>query len=212
LPATKRQKETKPQHRHLLGNKRAVGNKGGRPGLYEQEKHCSLVYRLALLQATDKEMADALEIELSTFERWKLEHPEFKESIREGGVRADAKAAERLFNRACGYEREAVKIFQYEGQPVIVPYQEHIPADTKAAHLWLMNRQRKNDRWNAGVAGAPIGTAENPMHHLVATASVGSTQLTPAITAAIEQLAIARLEATEPEVEYTEGESGNDQS
>jgi hypothetical protein len=32
LAAVKRHKETKPQHRHLLGNKRAAGNKSGNQG------------------------------------------------------------------------------------------------------------------------------------------------------------------------------------
>src|SRR6185312_7516231 len=33
-----------------------------------------------------------------------------------------------------------VKVFQSNGVPLIVPYREHVPPDTKAAEFWLTNR------------------------------------------------------------------------
>jgi hypothetical protein len=50
--------------------------------------------------------------------------------------------AEKLYHRACGYSREAVKIFMPAGAeaPIYAPYTEHYPPDTTAALRWLQNR------------------------------------------------------------------------
>jgi hypothetical protein len=44
-----------------------------------------------------------------------------------------------------GYSYDAVKIFQVEGRPLIVPYVEHVPPDPTAMIFWLKNRRK--DRW-----------------------------------------------------------------
>jgi hypothetical protein len=46
-----------------------------------------------------------------------------------------------LFQRAIGYEADAIKIFQHEGKEVIVPYRERIAGDVTAAIFWLKNRK-----------------------------------------------------------------------
>jgi hypothetical protein len=52
-----------------------------------------------------------------------------------------------LYERANGYNYEAVKIFMPAGskQPVIVHYTEHCPPDVAAAFIWLKNRDP--ERW-----------------------------------------------------------------
>lgn len=54
-----------------------------------------------------------------------------------------------------------MKIFQYEGSPVIVPHKEHVPPDVGAAKMWLTNRKR--GEWaetirseHSGPGGGPI--------------------------------------------------------
>jgi hypothetical protein len=54
--------------------------------------------------------------------------------------------AEALYKKATGYEQETVKIFQFQGESVIVPYTEKIQPDTAAAFIWLKNRQGKQWR------------------------------------------------------------------
>jgi hypothetical protein len=49
--------------------------------------------------------------------------------------------ADRLYFRGLGYKHKAVKIMQYEGTPITVPYVEHYPPDTNAALAWLSRRQ-----------------------------------------------------------------------
>lgn len=116
----------------------------GRPTSYI-ERYAEQAYKLCLLGATDKEMADFFQVSVDTIYEWKKVHPEFSDSITRGKSAADANVAHRLYQRAMGYEHEAVKIFQYEGKPVIVPYTERYPPDTPAASLWLRNRQ--HDKW-----------------------------------------------------------------
>jgi len=116
----------------------------GRPTRYRKE-YDALVRKLCLLGATDREMADIIEVAESTFNKWKLVHKSFSESLKEGRAIADAEVASRLYERAMGYEHEEEKIFQYEGSPVVVQTINRYPPDTSAAALWLKTRQP--DKW-----------------------------------------------------------------
>lgn len=118
----------------------------GRPTAYTDET-AEIVYKLALLGATDVEMADILGVDEKTLNNWKHAHPEFLQSITRGKALADANVAERLYQRAMGYSHSAVKIFMPSGAdaPVYADYTEHYPPDTQAASLWLRNRQ--SGRW-----------------------------------------------------------------
>jgi len=131
--------------------------KTGRPTDYKLE-YCQLVYNYCLLGATDKELAEYLEISEATLNNWKIEHPEFIESIRAGKEDADARVAKSLHKRATGYDQKVDKVMQYQGEAVVVPTVEHIPPDTTAAMFWLKNRQSKNwrDRQEISMDIAPI--------------------------------------------------------
>lgn len=128
-------------------------NKGGRPLTTEKKsnagaptkykpEHNEQVYKLCLLGATDKEIADIFGICEATLNNWKADYPEFLESIKRGKDDADANVADRLYQRAMGYEHKEDQIFQYQGKPVIVPTVKHYPPDPTAAIFWLKNRQR----------------------------------------------------------------------
>lgn len=121
-------------------------NVGGRPTKYEV-KFNKQAYRLALLGCTDAEMAAILDVSESTFNLWKLTYKRFSESIAKGKSEADAKVAEALYKRACGYSHKAVKFATFEGQITdSQEYIEHYAPDTNAASLWLRNRQPKKWR------------------------------------------------------------------
>lgn len=122
--------------------------KRGRPSLYKDD-YADMARKHCLLGATDKELADLFRVSEATINAWKLEHPEFLESLNAGKAEADANVAERLYQRAMGYTHPAVKIFIYQGEPIVVPYTEHYPPDTTAAIFWLKNR--KKDQWRANV-------------------------------------------------------------
>lgn len=118
---------------------------GGRPSTYKDE-YCKLAYGFCLLGATDKFLADRFEVCEDTIHEWKKVHPEFSESIKRGKEIADAKVAEALFNRACGYSHSEDKIFNDNGTPLIVPTTKHYPPDTGAAFIWLKNRGGWKDK------------------------------------------------------------------
>jgi len=98
-----------------------------------------------MLGATDKEMADFFGVAESTLNLWKKEHKEFSESLKRGKVLADANVANRLYQRAMGYEHPEDKIFNDNGEPLIIPTVKHYPPDSVAAIFWLKNRRK--DQW-----------------------------------------------------------------
>lgn len=134
----------------------------GRPSKYKPE-YAQQAFKLCLLGATDKQMADIFGVTVSTLNLWKLEHDEFSEALKNGKDRADAEVASRLYSRALGYSHPDVKILQYEGEPIIVPITKYYPPDTTAAIFWLKNRQKANwrdkqDHEHTGKDGGPIET------------------------------------------------------
>jgi hypothetical protein len=123
-----------------IKDKEITKHPGGRPTKYKPE-YAELAFKYCLLGATDAELAKYFEVDERTINRWKQDYPEFCQSIKEGKEEADAKVANSLFKKATGYEQETFKVFQFQGDPVVVPFTEHIPPDTGAAMAWLKNRQ-----------------------------------------------------------------------
>lgn len=117
-----------------------VNSKIGRPTNYKVEYN-EQVYKLCLLGSTDKDIADFFNVDERTINRWKDDYKEFCQSIKKGKEYADANVANKLYNRALGYEHEEDKIFNDQGVPLIVPTIKHYPPDTTAAIFWLKNRQ-----------------------------------------------------------------------
>jgi len=112
----------------------------GRPTKYKPE-YSEQTYKLCLLGATDVELADFFDVAESTIHLWKIEHPDFSESIKRGKVQADANVAESLYKRANGYEHPEVDIKMYEGQIIMTDITKHYPPDTAACFIWLKNRR-----------------------------------------------------------------------
>jgi hypothetical protein len=143
----------------------AEGTRRGAPTLYRPEL-AELGRRLALLGATDQEMADALGIDQVTLDRWKTRRKEFRGAIEQGKIQADAEIAQSLFNRARGYRHEATKIFMPAGSeaPVYAPYVKYYPPDTNAALAWLSRRQP--DRWKERQQVDISGTLEHRLNQM----------------------------------------------
>lgn len=115
--------------------------RAGRPTIYH-ESFCDAAYMYALKGATDEELAEFFRVPTSTLYNWYREHPELMEASTRGKGFADAQVSHSLYMRSLGFEREAVKVFCHEGEPVYAPYTEYYPPDTTAATRWLANRQR----------------------------------------------------------------------
>lgn len=117
----------------------------GRPTKYKPEYN-NQAYKLCLLGHTDDELAEFFEVHVSTIHQWKLDYPDFSDSIKKGKEIADGEVVASLYHRALGYSHEDVDIKMYEGGIIETPYTKHYPPDATSAIFWLKNRQPKKWR------------------------------------------------------------------
>lgn len=117
----------------------------GRPTKYDP-KYCKEAFNLALLGATDKELADSFDVEISTINKWKLDYPEFSESLKKGKITADGKIARSLYNRAKGYKYQDQEIIRMKDTTQIIDVVKTMHGDVTAQAIWLNNRRPKNWR------------------------------------------------------------------
>lgn len=126
----------------------------GRPTKYKQE--CvEQGYRLAREGFTDRNIAKILLISESTLNLWKLEHPEFSESLKKGKDEFDSAEVEYcLLKRACGYKytettKEIAPVVSLKtGKPflrITKKVIKEVAPDVTAQIFWLKNRQP--ERW-----------------------------------------------------------------
>lgn len=115
---------------------------GGRPTKYKPE-YVEQATKLCLLGATDDQLADFFKVAISTIYQWRIVHPEFSDAQKDAKAVADARVERSLYQRAIGYEADAVKIFMPSGatEPVYAPYRERVAPDTTAMIFWLKNRR-----------------------------------------------------------------------
>lgn len=112
----------------------------GRPTDYKPE-FAEQAAEMCMGGATEPELAEAFGVNVAQIYRWRYRYPEFRSALKVGRDDADERVARSLYERAVGYSRKAVKIMQFQGEVMRVPYIEHIPPDPGAAKLWLSNRR-----------------------------------------------------------------------
>lgn len=129
-------------------------NKGGRPTLYKSEYN-EQVYKLCLLGADDKAIADFFDVDVSTINNWKIKHTEFLESLRAGKQVADMEVAASMYQNSTDriiikkvpikvkkiYWRDGKKF--EEEEVVQAEQEEYLRADFRNQSLWLRNRKPK---------------------------------------------------------------------
>jgi DNA-binding XRE family transcriptional regulator len=117
----------------------------GRPSSYPENIDLDKVKLLCKKGFTDRDLADFFGVTEQTINNWKIKHPEFFESIKEGKCFADELVEKSLFERAIGYEHYEDKIFCSDGVAIVEPTVKHYPPETVAAIFWLKNR--KPEQW-----------------------------------------------------------------
>ncbi|MGY4399015.1 transcriptional regulator with XRE-family HTH domain [Sphingomonas sp. UYAg733] len=92
---------------------------------------------------TDRELAAVFGVSRTTIFRWRAAYPEFAEATKLGKEVADDRVERALYERAIGYEEEAVRVYHPTGaeEAVIVRYKREVRADTAAALQWLRARR-----------------------------------------------------------------------
>ena len=107
--------------------------KNGRQSKFDQVD-LALVERLAKEGKTEAEICSVLEVDCSTFYRWKQKYPSFRMVLNSWKLEADRKVEEALYNRATG-----MTVATEQGM-------KELPPDTTACIFWLKNRNRNEWR------------------------------------------------------------------
>jgi len=115
-----------------------------RPSSYKKEYAAQAIH-LTKLGAIDKDLASFFGVAVTTINTWKEKHSEFLLSIKTGKADADNMVKQSLFKRSTGYSHPEDKIFNNNGEPLVVPTTKHYPPDTTACIFWLTNRD--SDNW-----------------------------------------------------------------
>jgi uncharacterized HAD superfamily protein len=135
--------------------------KRGRKSLFDPNKHPAMVKELAEQGKTNQQIADAINVSLSTLKNWMEENPEFLTIIKTGKEYADDEVVQSLFNRAKGYKFTEKKVVQIgderiekdgDGKEWLVKTmrkemtEKEIAPDPTSMIFWLKNRQPKDWR------------------------------------------------------------------
>lgn len=100
----------------------------------------------AVLGATDREIAEVFSVDVRTFHRWKLEHPELVKALKPGKEVPDSRVERSLYNRATGYSFDSEELFvDRHGVEHRMTCVKHVPPDVTAQIFWLKNR--RPDEW-----------------------------------------------------------------
>jgi len=113
------------------------------------------IHRMALLGFTQAETAKVIGISERTFRDWLKDRPEVADAWYKGGVYADAQVARALFHRATGAVTPDSHMAVINDKVTITPTEKHYPPDTRAAFLWLNNRQPERWKNKVEVVEAP---------------------------------------------------------
>lgn len=146
LPA----KVTQPNKAALIGQGIEVSLLG-RDTLYKTEYN-EKAYELCLMGATDDVLAHVFKVSEQTINSWKMQYPDFLESLHAGKEFADAKMASAMYKSGLGlHVLTEDKLVYNDGVAEVVTLTKQVAPEVKAQIHWLNNRQGKNWRNNVVV-------------------------------------------------------------
>lgn len=132
--------------------------KMGRPTKYKPD-FPKQAAKLCKLGATDTELADFFEIDISNLYRWYCSRPDFRDAIKTPKHQADDRVERSLFMKATGFWVDTEKLFLlkdefYDEDGKLIstsqrvhhePTRDYYPPDTGAIAWWQKNR--RPDLW-----------------------------------------------------------------
>lgn len=147
----------------------AEKNKLGKKSRWKEiEEKLPLIKGWARRGLTDKQICSNLNLGVSTFCKYKLEHKELVETLKEGKEPADIAVENALYKRAIGYYYDEVTESEKDGRKVV---RKHVVPDTTAQIYWLKNRQPKywRDRREIQVDGETVTSSIKSLADLINT-------------------------------------------
>ena len=114
--------------------------------------------KLALMRATDEDLAQHFDIPLATLNEWRATIPDFAEAVRYGRKMGDADVVDGLHQAASGFSCEVVKIFRPFAageEPIRAGTIQHRPPHTPACIFWLVNRLPQDWRHKVVIEATP---------------------------------------------------------
>lgn len=149
--------KTGTKSKSKTGAKSGAKAETGRPSKYQPD-FAKKALKLCRLGATDPELANFFEVALSTISKWKIDYPDFSDSLKKGKELSDAEVSNKLFKRATGYSHKDVDIRVIDGKIVQTELTKHYPPDTTACIFWLKNRQsaKWRDKPEGGDDDVPV--------------------------------------------------------
>lgn len=106
-----------------------------RPWMVEQG------FKLKLLGLSNAKVAELWGVSLDTLNEWLAASPSLASSFARAAEVADAEVVASMYLSAKGYSHPDVHITSSQGRLFKTPITKHYPPDSRAALLWLMNRQ-----------------------------------------------------------------------
>jgi len=117
--------------------------KPGRKGVYDSTTPERAIWLMAR-GLTEKDLAVAFGVNVTTIERWQRDLPEFSEAMQKGKKQADENVVKSLYKSAMGYSHRDIKIVSTKDGVLTIPILKHYPPDVTACIFWLKNRQRED--------------------------------------------------------------------
>lgn len=98
---------------------------------------------MVLNGATERDLIVAFKTTRTVFNLWKVQYPEFAQAliITSAAAMCDENVKRSMYEMAMGYEQEAVKIMNVDGDVRAIKYVERVQKNYNAAKFWLMNRK-----------------------------------------------------------------------
>lgn len=145
-PRTLEQDEDLALKRAIEKRKERLLEKRSRVRMKFTPEQLAQVEVLSKLGATTAQLAMFFSVDMSTIDRWIQTNKDFQMARQRGGIEADMRVAECLFQRAVGfhYDEEEQLINPNTGQVRLVKKtRKFVIPDTKAQIQWLKVRQRE---------------------------------------------------------------------
>jgi hypothetical protein len=128
---------------------------GGRPSLYEPDRHPAVVAGFTRQGLNGVQVAQKLGISFQTLNEWRKKFPELAEALKTSREEADSAIENALYKRAMGYDYEETEVtVSADGKSRRVKrVKKHMPPSVAAQVVWLANRNPKNWRRRDAEAG-----------------------------------------------------------